>query len=159
MATPSDVDLVFACKPFDALSLRELYEILHLRDLVFVVGQKITSEPEVDGADPGFHHLWGRTSEGRVLAPARLDLAGEPARVGRVAVHPDHQRRGLGTRLMHAAHDVLDGRRARLHAQAHLEPWYERLGWRREGAPFVEAEIPHVCMVRPGGGRGRQETQ
>ena len=35
----------FVCRSFAELTKFELYEILHLRSLVFVVGQKITAEP------------------------------------------------------------------------------------------------------------------
>ena len=35
-----------------------------------------------------------------------------------------------------------------LHAQAHLEGLYASFGFRPVGAPFEEAGIPHVKMVR-----------
>lgn len=139
--------ITFACKPFAELSTAELYEILHLRDLVFVVGQKITSEPEVDGHDPAFHHLIGRDASGRVIATARLTLDHAPVKVGRVAVHPELQHQGVGTALMRDIQARLQDRPATMNAQAHLEPWYESLGWRREGPLFQEAEIEHVRMV------------
>ena len=116
---------------------------------VFVVGQKITSEPEVDGRDPECSHamLW----EGDTLvATARLFLHETPRLVGRVAVHPDRQRQGLGSVVMREVQRALDGGApAELHAQAHLEAWYTRLGWRRVGEVFMEAQIPHVHMVWP----------
>lgn len=138
-------DLRFVLKPWEALGRDELYALLHLRDLVFVVGQGITAEPEVDGRDPQCHHaaLWdGR----RPVATARLFMEEAPVIVGRVAVHPELQRGGIGTRLMEAVQAALAGRAAALHAQAHLEDWYRRLGWEREGEVFMEADIPHVHM-------------
>jgi ElaA protein len=35
-----------------------------------------------------------------------------------------------------------------LGAQAHLESWYERFGFRRSGPGYVEDGIPHVPMRR-----------
>ena len=140
--------LTYACKAFDELSTRELYEILHLRDLVFVVGQKITSEPEVDGLDPDFEHVLGRLETGVLVATARLSSGTRPIRVGRIAVHPDHQHRGIGTSLMEEIHRHLGNRPAQIHAQAHLEDWYSRLGWKTRGSVFLEAEIPHLTMWR-----------
>ena len=35
-----------------------------------------------------------------------------------------------------------------LGAQAHLEGWYERFGFRRSGPGYVEDGIPHVPMRR-----------
>lgn len=137
------------------LSRDELHDIFYLRGLVFVVGQKITAEPEVDGRDRECAHmmLWQRQAgappdaAGRqLLGTARIFVDGTPTTIGRVAIHPDFQGQGLGTRLMRAAQAWLNGRPAELHAQAHLEAWYKRLGWRRVGAPFLEADIPHILM-------------
>jgi ElaA protein len=139
-------DLGFTFLPFEELSLNELYGILHLRDLVFVVGQKITSEPEVDGRDPLCAHAM-LYDGAQLVGTARVFLSEDPAVVGRVAVRPDRQGEGLGTVLMEQVQQALGARKAELHAQAHLEAWYTRLGWRRVGDVFVEAEIPHVMMV------------
>ena len=140
--------LTFAHKPFDDLTLRELYAILHLRDEVFVVGQKITAECEVDGLDPDCTHVFGRAAEGRLVATARLFVGQDPVTVGRVAVANHLQKRGLGTELMRYVHGVLGVRPAAMSAQAHLVPWYGSLGWTPVGDVFIEAEIPHVHMVR-----------
>ncbi len=136
--------------PFDRLSLTDLYQILWLRDEVFVVGQKITAEPEVDGADPQAVHVLGRLQpDGRVMATARLFLQGDGVKVGRVAVHPDLQHQGYGTQLMRYVHAAMAGRRGEMSAQAHLQPWYGSLGWQADGPVYVEAELPHIHMVRP----------
>ncbi|MFW5966864.1 MAG: GNAT family N-acetyltransferase [Persicimonas sp.] len=132
-------------KPFDELTRDELYRILELRNLVFVVGQEITAVPEIDGRDPDCEHamLW---RDGRLLATARIAVDDSSRKVGRVAVHPDFQRQGLGTELMRAIQDHLGSRTAKLHAQAYLEEWYLDLGWKRVGEPFEEAGIEHVEM-------------
>lgn len=138
----------FVCKSFSELTKFELYEILHLRSLVFVVGQKITAEPEVDGDDPSYHHLMGRDEDHRIVAAARLGLGREPIKVGRVGVRTELQHRGIGGQLMQAVHESIRDRPAEMHAQAYLESWYASLGWQREGENFVEAEIDHVRMIR-----------
>ena len=139
----------FAITPFDALSLTGLYDILHLRDLVFVVGQKITCEPEVDGLDPAASHVEVRDEAGRLVATARVFLGESPIIVGRGATRPDLQRSGVGTWMMQRLGEWLGDRPALLHAQAHLEDWYARLGWTRCSDTYLEAEIPHVSMRRP----------
>lgn len=143
------MSIEFSHKPFDDLSLRELYAILWLRDEVFVVGQKITAESEVDGEDPKCCHVMGRDADGRVVATARLFLGDQPVKVGRVAVHPRLQGQGVGTQLMHYVHGVIGLRPGKMSAQAHLERWYGSLGWRRVGEVYREAEIDHITMLRP----------
>ena len=140
--------LSFICKPFRALTLLELHDVLWLRELVFVVGQKITVESEIDGEDPAHDHVLGRDELGALIATARLRFDHEVVKVGRIAVHPERQRRGVGGSLMQAIDGFLGHRAAEMHAQAHLESLYGALGWRRVGDPFLEAGIDHLRMVR-----------
>ncbi len=142
--------VTFICKPFNALTTRELHDLLWLRELVFVVGQKITVESEIDGEDPAHDHVLGRDERGAVIATARLRFDSEPVKVGRIAVHPEQQHRGIGRSLMRAIDDLLGERAAEMHAQAHLESWYASLGWQRVGDIFLEAGIEHLRMIRSG---------
>lgn len=141
--------IAFSAKPFDELTLRELYALLWLRDEVFVVGQKITAESEVDGEDPECTHVLGRDADGKIVATARLFLGKSPVKVGRVAVHPRLQGQSVGTQLMRYVNDLIGDRPSAMSAQAHLERFYGLVGWRRIGDVYSEAEIDHVQMVRP----------
>ena len=144
----TDNTCTISFKSFDALTKMELYELLCLRDIVFVVGQKVTSEPEVDGLDPECVHVQVRDEADRLLATARIFEERAPIVVGRIAVHTDLQRSGIGTWMMAQVAEYLGDRPAEMHAQAHLEAWYTRCGWERYGEPFMEAEILHVHMKR-----------
>lgn len=141
--------LTFSLHSFAHISKLDLYQALCLRDLVFVVGQKITALAEIDGEDPSFHHLLGRDEAGKLIAYARLALDADPVKVGRIAIHPEHRGVGLGDALMAEIHRSLGARDARMHAQAYLAPWYSRLGWQVCGDLFLEAEIPHLPMRWP----------
>jgi ElaA protein len=145
---PTAPRLTFALKPFHRLTLMELHDVLRLRTDVFVVGQGITVEAEIDGLDPECAHVLGLDAAGEMRATARLFLGADPVKVGRVAVHPALQRRGVGTALMTFVHGALAGRRAAMSAQAHLVPWYERLGWTPVGPLYEEARIPHRRLER-----------
>ena len=64
----------------------------------------------------------------------------------------DHRDAGIGRALMaaleeHARRAGFD--RVVLNAQTKVADFYERLGYRREGEVFVEADIPHVRMTKP----------
>lgn len=135
----------FELVPFEQLTLHQFHDLAVLRNDVFVVGQQITAEPELDGHDPEYHHaLFYRGEE--LVGTARVKLGVSPCKVGRVAITRTLQRSGLGTMMMRRIQAHLGSRPALLHAQAHLEAWYASLGWVREGALFVEADIPHVTM-------------
>lgn len=135
-------------KAFDELSRMELHELLALRSRVFVVEQEITEEPEVDGLDPKAHHLLMWDGEA-LVGTTRLLLGRQPIKVGRVAVERSHRGLGLGSQMMNAVADFLGQRCAKLHAQSHLEDWYEGLGWRRNGPNFDIVGISHVRMDWP----------
>lgn len=138
-------------KPFDALTLHELYACFRLRGEVFVVGQQICAVPDVDEHDPRCRHVLMSVG-GDLVGTARLlpITGGAVVKVGRVAVAQAYRGRGLGTALMRAVHEWIaqqPGRSGRMSAQAHLERWYVSLGWRREGGVYREAGIEHVMMV------------
>lgn len=135
-------------KPFDELTRRQLYELMVLRNRVFVVEQEITAEPEIDGRDTDADHALMRL-DGELIGTVRILRENTPLKVGRVAVARSERGRGLGSEMMRAVGEYLGDRPAKLHAQSHLEQWYRRLGWRREGPEFQEAGIPHVAMVWP----------
>lgn len=144
------MDLAFRHRDFTELSLQELHDLLWLRNLVFVCGQKITVEPEIDGRDPECLHVLGYGEES-LIATARLFWHKDPVKVGRIAVHPNWQGQGIGTQLMEYIQSLFGTeRQAEMSAQAHLHLWYSRLGWQASGDLYDEAGIPHIHMTWTG---------
>jgi ElaA protein len=76
-----------------------------------------------------------------------LDDGAERA-IGRVATAVGWRGRGLAARLVEEALTTYGGGPVHLGAQAYLEGWYERFGFRRSGPGYVEDGIPHVPMRR-----------
>jgi len=72
-------------------------------------------------------------------------------RLFQMAVEPDRQGTGLGTRLVRALEDEVSARGFRevtLHARDAAVGFYARLGYVSFGAPYVEVGIPHQNMRR-----------
>ena len=125
-----------------------------IRERVFIEGQDCPPEEEWDAHDETSRHVLGRV-EGTPVATARWRTVsyGEEivAKLERFAVLPQHRGEGYGTALVRYVLD--DARRAGfsaflIHAQAHLEDWYEQLGFHSTGRTFEEVGIPHVEMIR-----------
>jgi ElaA protein len=133
--------------PFDALTPAELYGILRLRVDVFVVEQTCPY-PELDGRDtePTTTHLWVPGPEGRVLSTIRVLHHGEDRAIGRVATAADARGQGLSARLVRRGIELCGGRTVDIGAQAYLEQWYERFGFRRSGPDYDEDGIRHLPM-------------
>ena len=133
---------------FAELTPFELYGLCRLRVDVFVVEQECPY-PELDGrdAEPTTVHVWFE-EDGAVLATIRVLDDGDTRAIGRVATAATARGRGLAARLIEAGVDLCDGVPITMGAQAHLEGWYGRFGFRRSGPGYVEDGIPHVPMRR-----------
>lgn len=139
-------------RSFEELSRDELYEILKERTAVFVVEQNCPYQ-EVDDKDQIALHVLG-IEAGKLIAYARIFKAGdytpEPS-IGRVLVRKSHRNRGLGQEIMKASLDAVKSRLksdiAVVSAQCYLEKFYEELGFRSTGEPYLEDGIPHIKMI------------
>ncbi len=137
---------------FDALSVRELYELLQLRTEVFAVEQNCAFQ-DMDGADAQAVHLMGRRN-GQLVAYARCFPAGvkfAEASIGRVVTRNQVRGSGLGHLLIEqalAAVATLWGRQAvRIGAQARLKNFYAGHGFAEVGIAYIEDGIDHLEMV------------
>jgi ElaA protein len=142
---------------FDALSLRELYDLLQLRTEVFTVEQNCVFQ-DMDGADTqamhllGTHHLPGQTD--LLVAYARCFPAGikfAEASIGRVLTRSLARGSGLGHLLIQQAVSsvctVWGPQPIRIGAQARLASYYSRHGFVDVGRPYVEDGIDHLEML------------
>ena len=136
---------------FAELTPAELYGILRLRVDVFVVEQECPY-PELDGrdAEPGTVHLWHEAPDGTVLSTIRVLENGEDRAIGRVATASGARGQGLSAALVELGIELCGGRTIDIGAQAYLEGWYERFGFRRSGPDYLEDGILHLPMRRSG---------
>ena len=140
------------------MTLRELHACYKLRGEVFVVGQQICSEPDVDEVDPLCHHVMVWFGDELVGTARLLSIDNDKyIKVGRVAISQSHRGRGLGSSMMRAIQawiGEVPGRQGMMSAQAYLERWYGHLGWFTDGSYYMEAGIKHVEMYLPAETRG-----
>ena len=143
---------------FAGLAVAELYEMLALRQQVFVLEQTCLY-PDIDGLDPDAHHLLGwRTVDGKRELAATLRCLAPGAKydemsLGRVVTSPSARGTGLGRELVAqgiaCAERLHPGHAIRIGAQAHLETFYAGFGFRTVSAPYDEDGILHIDMLRP----------
>ena len=130
----------------------ELYALLKLRVDIFVVEQKCPY-PELDGKDPEALHLRLMADE-ELLAAARIfpPSSDGAARIGRVAVSPQHRGKRLGEAVMREAITAcgqhFPGKPIALSAQSHLLRFYQALGFVAVSDEYLEDGIPHIDMKR-----------
>jgi len=142
---------------FADLSPAELYEMLALRQQVFVLEQACLY-PDIDGLDVDAHHLLGwKTVAGQRELAATLRCLAPGAKydemsLGRVVTSPSARGTGLGRELVAqgiaCAVRLHPGHAIRIGAQAYLEAFYASFGFRTVSAPYDEDGILHVDMLR-----------
>jgi ElaA protein len=133
---------------FAELTGLEVYGLCRLRIDVFVVEQQCPYA-ELDGRDlePATAHLWF-DADGVPVATIRVLREQTGWAIGRVATAAGWRGQGLAARLMEAGLALCGDEPIVLGAQAYLEGWYERFGFRRAGPDYVEDGIPHLPMRR-----------
>lgn len=146
------MDIIWKIKEFEELSNFELYQILQLRINVFMLEQECLY-PECDNKDLKGKHLMGYLNN-QLVAYARLLPPGvsySDASIGRVVVHPQCRHLKLGNALMSNAiaqvREDFPNEDIRISAQAHLQGFYERVGFERVSEEYLEDNIPHVEML------------
>ncbi|MEO0402804.1 MAG: GNAT family N-acetyltransferase [Pseudomonadota bacterium] len=123
-----------------------------LRRVVFIDEQNVTEAEEVDGRDDDALHVLAQVN-GTNIGCARILIADDVAKIGRVCVLKKGRGSGLGAAIIEACLDVARAQpnvtRAKLGAQLHALAFYEKLGFVPFGPVYDDAGIDHRDMERP----------
>ena len=121
-----------------------------IRTAVFVEEQGVPVALERDADDAGAVHALARNRLGLAIGTGRL-LAGDPARIGRMAVRRDLRGSEVGRRVLDALAAAAAARgdaQLMLHAKVGALGFYRRAGFAPHGPEFEEAGITHQEMRR-----------
>ena len=145
--------LDISIKTFNELALDELYYLLQLRSEVFVVEQDCVYQ-DVDGKDQNALHIIGK-NKNRIIAYTRIFKPGDyfkEASIGRVVVSEKERHLKYGHQLMLASINAIETlfqtKEIKLSAQKYLENFYNNLGFKTIGEPYLEDGIPHIAMMK-----------
>ncbi|MEX0723269.1 MAG: GNAT family N-acetyltransferase [Gracilimonas sp.] len=136
-------------KPFDKLNPKELEDLFRLRQQVFVIEQECFYE-DIDGYDDKAFHLLFYDRD-KLAAYLRLFKVGvkydKEASLGRIVVATDYRGTDLGPKLIKKGIELCKGNAIRIEAQAALKKYYNRLGFKEEGAVYSVDDIDHLQMT------------
>lgn len=155
MATDNESRTRWEALPFGELGVQRLYDIMALRQAVFVVEQNC-AYLDCDGLDQAAWHLLCRRGD-TLLAYQRCLPPGTPYRgessIGRIMVPEAGRGLGLGRDLVRRGiafnRERWPGHAIRIGAQARLTAFYESLGFLVDGDVYDEDGIDHIHMVLP----------
>jgi predicted GNAT family N-acyltransferase len=141
-------------------SAEDMVKAYEIRDVVFVLEQKVPREMEQDELDATAIHVLARLQEnrengknaenGKPVGTGRLVIKNaRVGKIGRVAVLREARGQNVGAAIMQALADVARQRglaELTLDSQVHAIPFYEKLGYVAEGPAFDDCGIMHRHM-------------
>ena len=144
----------FHVKKYQDLSLDEAHDIFALRSEIFVVEQNCVYQ-EIEGKDKNAVHIIGK-NENEIIAYARIQEREESyidfTSIGRVLIKKKNRGKSLGHQLMAFCIKFLETNypkcSIKISAQAHLEKFYFKHGFRKQGESYLEDGIPHIEMLK-----------
>ena len=138
-------------KTFSNLTRDELYEMIHLRQKVFIVEQDCPYL-DADFSDQDAFHLLGYDGGGLIsyLRAFPPGLKYEGASLGRIVVDESKRGEQLGQSLTKEGISYLNkhypGVEIVISAQHRLESFYTELGFTSRGCVYLEDDIDHIQM-------------
>lgn len=148
------MELNVITKAFSELTTIELYDILHLRNQVFIVEQNCPYL-DVDQKDKDCFHMLMYNGDqlagySRIL-PAGLSY--DEVSFGRVLISPEFRGKGLGRKIVEetvkACQAVFGNVAIKIGAQLYLLNFYNSFGFEADGEEYDEDGIMHIDMVKP----------
>lgn len=132
-------------------------EILPLRAAVLRAHKPVSESVYAEDEEPDTFHVAFK-KDGRLLGCATGLKKCHPAcpeaiyQLRGMAVHPDHQRQGIGEAVLRCFENEARRRGAPAiwcNARKTAEAFYARCGWKATGPVFEEVGLPHVVMTKP----------
>lgn len=143
----------FYIKKYNDLTLDNLYDLLSLRQSVFVVEQNCPYE-DVDQKDKICFHLLGYKNK-KLIAYSRIfppDIFHkESVSIGRIVVLKSYRKKGIGVSLINESLSFVESNfgkiNIRIEAQSYLKEFYSKFGFKIISDEYLEDGIPHFSMI------------
>ena len=142
----------FKVKKFKELTVTELYDLLQLRQQIFVVEQSCIYL-DADGIDKKCLHLLGFVNK-KIVAYARIIPEGisyKTPSIGRVVIDEKHRGNKYAYILMEKAIEIttekFKPKKITISAQVYLKEFYQNLGFKTVGDVYLDCELPHLKMI------------
>ncbi|MBN2858383.1 MAG: GNAT family N-acetyltransferase [Candidatus Delongbacteria bacterium] len=122
-------------------------KIRTVRHKVFVEGQCVPEELEIDGKDSLCFHVL-LIKNGEAIGTGRMETDGH---IGRIAVLEEYRGMGFGSMIMNKLEETAEKngiRKTFLNSQKHAIQFYMNLGYEPVGEYFMEAGIEHKKMIK-----------
>ena len=140
-------------KTYNELTVDELYEILKLRSIVFVVEQNCVYQ-DLDDIDKRSYHIYMKEKDKpEIKVYLRVfEKDKDTAQIGRVVTEKDSRRKGYASQLIEKGIEIskneMKKTKVYLEGQVYAAKLYEKLGFKIISDEFLEDGIPHYKMLK-----------
>lgn len=134
-----------------AKTQKEIFEVMWIRTLVFMMEQQVSPDIEIDELDGDAIHFLLYDDSGKACACCRLVYVDQHHKIGRLAVLKEERHKGYASVLLQTAENYARTQgieRIYLNAQTSAQPLYEKAGYLAFGEVFDEANIEHIAMKK-----------
>ena len=142
----------FIWHDFDSISKEELYDVLSLRQKVFIIEQDCFYE-DLDYSDQDANHLL-LYKDNKLIGYSRAFSPGikyDAASIGRIVIDSEYRGKGYGKSITQESIQFLNSNFPEsditISAQYRLIDFYEDQGFKREGSVYLEDDIEHIKMT------------
>ncbi|MGI8385903.1 GNAT family N-acetyltransferase [Robertmurraya sp. P23] len=131
----------------------DLQKACSIREKVFVEEQGVPLEEEFDQFDTleaDCEHILVYYQE-EAVGTGRVRFVGHFGKLERICILEDYRKYGLGKIIISALEETALEKgmtHAKLHGQTQAEGFYKKLGYHTASDVFLEADIPHVLMIK-----------
>ncbi|WP_040979715.1 GNAT family N-acetyltransferase [Oceanobacillus jeddahense] len=134
-----------------ATTPKELQDVYHIRNVVFIEEQNVPAERELDEFDKTATHFIVYEEE-TPIAAARLRFTEDGyGKLERICVLKSQRGKAIGKKVILKMEEEITNQgfhKAKLNAQTHAQHFYQKLGYKVTSGEFMDAGIPHITMIK-----------
>lgn len=126
----------------------ELQQVFDIRKKVFIEGQNVPIEIEMDNYDETSEHFIAYLKN-EPIGCARV-RQNDYIKLERIAIIKEHRNNGYGSKLTEYLIDYCKQKNLQeilIHSQLYVVDFYKKFGFKRVGEIFDEAGIEHIKMI------------
>lgn len=127
---------------------KELEHVMKIRETVFVIGQNVPRDIEIDEFDKVAKHVIVNYKN-IPIGCARIRFVKGKAKLERIAILKEYRGKGFGKIIMNYLINYCKSKKVYgiyMNAQYYLKDYYKKFGFKPIGKTFMEAGIKHIKM-------------
>ncbi len=127
---------------------KDVKACMEIRHEVFVIGQDVPDDREIDGLDNESKHVLAM-KDGKPIGCGRIRYIDGHAKLERIAVLDECRKHGIGKKIVLFMIEYCKEKKVDeiiIHSQCYVQGFYEKLGFKPRGNIFMDADIEHIEM-------------